>query len=106
MTSRAALVAATDQALAELRVTRQNPPPQLVPQLNLAAKVAEELGGQFDDAELAGRVAVAASQALNAVLEGANLGGLPRRYAGPLILNVLAFAGELLAHPEPGGNQP
>lgn len=99
MTSRAALVAATDQALAELRAERQNPPSQLVPQLNLAAKTAEELTAQFgDDAELAGRVAVAASQALNAVLEGACLGGLPRRYAGPLILNVLAFAGELLVH--------
>lgn len=95
--NQAAMRAATDQTLAGLATERADPPPQLVGQLNMAAKVAGLLTEEFgDDAPLAGRVAVAAARHLHAVLIAAHTGGLPKRNA-PLLVNVLAHAGGMLA---------
>lgn len=102
--NQAAMRAATDHALAGLDEERRDPPAQLVGQLNMAAKIAGMLTEEFgDDAPMAGRVAVAAARHLHAVLIAAHTGGLPKRNA-PLLVNVLAHAGGMLAaQPSTGG---
>ena len=100
--SRAAQQAATDQALAGLTAERGDPSAQLTGQLNTAAKVAGWLHEEFgDDAEKAGRVAIAASRHLAAVIFATRASGT--QCSPELLVGVLGRAGGILAGQSPTG---
>lgn len=101
--SRAAQRAATSQALASLAAERSDPPAQITGQLNMAARVAGWLAEEFgSDTERAGRVAVASSRHLAAVLF-ATRAGSPSQCSPEFLVSVLARAGGMLAGQSPTG---
>jgi predicted subunit of tRNA(5-methylaminomethyl-2-thiouridylate) methyltransferase len=96
--TKAALDALTDQAIAHLADAQRKHDAVTVVQRNVATDLADMLAVQFaGDTELAGRVAVSAAQALtHLVCEMRD--DVPEYQLAPIMVNLLAFAGEQLTH--------
>ena len=103
MKTKPELDALTDQAIAHIAAQRACPDPMIRAHLPMARGLAEMLRTMFpEDAPLAGRVAVASSQALSQIIR--ELQGVMRADSiGPVAANLLAFAGEQLTREAPDG---
>ena len=97
MKTKAELDKLTDDAIVHLGRQRRTRDRAVRAQLRMARDLAGLLRTQFpDDAALAGRIAVAISQAQSQFIRAFREDGVDERSIGPVAANLLAFAGEQL----------